>query len=317
MAVWAIIIIAVLFLVIVGVGVFFALITKNNYDLSAQQILYPFAGVIDPTQPNTIVPLTYTDAATGETGNQITCPAGTTVNIVGAFFDIVDPYGTCTSNPNGLISATCGGPGTATCSPGQACPEGMVCEQSQSPTDTQSYCVAMPCKAGDTLPANTTTTTWTCNPSPALPLTDAQKAQGYTGRVTPVEICNNLTYNSSINNFQNATCANGANGCAPRDASAYLAKACNGQQTCAATITPDFFGPYPCGSSTFTNPSTTGSGGITGCSPPTTQVTSGYCSLPYTPGTDPSFTPTNGSAAAPTSFSQGYMVHGIYTCIPK
>jgi len=303
MEVWAIIVIVVLFLAIVALLIFFGITTKNNYDLSFQQRLYPFAAVIDPQAPNTVVPL---NNGSGE--SQLTCPAGTKINIVGAFFDIVDPYGTCTPNPNSTISATCGGPGTIVC-PTNACPANMGCEPSQNPNDNNSYCVALPCNASTTLPTPTTTTTWTCNPNPAYPLTAAQKAQGYTGRLTPVEICSNLNAN-----FQNTTCANGANNCAPRDASAYLAKACDGQQTCNATITSQYFGPFPCGEGTFQNP-----GSMTdpqSCSSSKTG-SSGYCSLPYAPGTDPSFTPTNGGNSASTTFSQGYMVHGLYTCVPS
>lgn len=307
MEIWAIIVIVVLFIAIVALGIFFAITTKNNYDLSAQQRLYPFAAVIDPQNPNTVVPLTYT-TPTGETGNQITCPAGTKINIVGAFFDIVDPYGMCTPNPNSLVSATCGGPGSVVCSATKPCTApGMDCEPSQNPNDPNSYCVAAPCNSSTVLPASTSTTSWICNSNPALPLTAAQKAQGYTGRITPVEICSNLN-----NNFQNTTCANGANNCAPRDASAYLAKACNGQQTCNATITSDFFGPFPCGGGTFQNP-----GNVPNACSGTQTASSGYCSLPYAPGTDTSFTPTNGGSTAATTFSQGYMVHGLYTCVPN
>lgn len=313
MEVWALIIIAVLFIAVVVLLIFFGITTKSNYDLSTQQRLYPFAAVIDPTNPNQVVSLT-----NGAGENQITCPAGTTVNIVGAFYDIVDPYGMCTPTPNGTVSSTCGGPGTLLCNSGQACPTGQACEPSQTPGDNNSYCVAQPCNDSTALPLPSSTTTWTCNKSPALPLTATQKSQGYTGRMTPVEVCNNLN-----SNFQNATCANGANNCAPRDASAYLAKACNGQQTCNAQITSQFFGPYPCGGPNFNNPNTSSTNSvgatnvINACSPPSTSVTGGYCSLPYAPGTDPSFTPTNAPNAAGTSFSQGYMVHGLYTCVPN
>ena len=305
MEVWALIVIIVLFIVIVALGIFFGITTKNNYDLSAQQRLYPFAAVIDPQNPNQVVPL---NNEAGE--SQLTCPPGTKINIVGAFFDIVDPYGMCTPNPTSVVSATCGGPGTIIC-PANACPANMSCEPSQTQGDNNSYCVASPCNASTVLPPNTSTTTWTCNPNPAFPLTPAQQTAplNFTGRITPVEVCSNLN-----GSFQNTTCANGANNCAPRDASAYLAKACDGQQVCNATISSQYFGPFPCGGTNFQNPGNMTTPGS--CSSNQT-ASSGYCSLPYAPGTDPSFTPANAANPAGTTFSQGYMVHGLYTCVPK
>lgn len=310
MEIWALIIIIVLILAIVTLFVFFGITTKNNYDLSAQQILYPFSAVLNPSSPTD--PVTLLD---GSGNNQITCPAGSKINIVGAFFDIADPYGMCTPSPSDAVSATCGGKGTTVCSAGQSCGPGMTCEPSTTPGDNNSYCVAMPCNDSTTLPANSSTTTWICNKNPALALTPAQLSQGYTGRITPVEVCNNLN-----SNFQNNTCANGANNCAPRDASAYLAKACNGQQTCSAVINNTFFGPYPCGGPNFTNPQPqvgSSAPNVVGCTPPSTAVTTGYCSLPYAPGTSNDFKPSSASNPADTSFTQGYMVHGLYTCVPN
>lgn len=90
----------------------------------------------------------------------------------------------------------------------------------------------------------------------------------------------------------------GTGDCVIRDASAYLAAQCDGKQSCSVTIEPSFFGPYPCNFP----PST---------SPP-------YTSLPASSGTQT--TPpvlSGGTGSTGGSTNQGYVVHGLFACVPK
>jgi hypothetical protein len=105
-------------------------------------------------------------------------------------------------------------------------------------------------------------------------------------------VCANL--NTS---FQNTTCVatNTTNQCIPRDASAYLSSVCNGQQICNVNIDNSSFGPYPCRLQPLTLCSSNG---------PTND--SGYCALPYL---------STSQSGSTNTFSQGYYVHGIYTCV--
>ena len=104
------------------------------------------------------------------------------------------------------------------------------------------------------------------------------------------------------NEYQNYTCGtkNKTFGCRPRDASAFLSKACNGLQECKldnqrTPLDPSIFGPYPCN---------------------LTPTDIDYAALPVSPGWNGMNTPDpNTGKTHKGSFNQGYYVHGIYTCI--
>ena len=62
---------------------------KNNVGLS-NSVLIPFSAFLNGG-PGRLVKKDGTD--------QISCPAGTKINIVGAYYDVYDPYGQCSSSP--------------------------------------------------------------------------------------------------------------------------------------------------------------------------------------------------------------------------
>jgi hypothetical protein len=99
--------------------------------------------------------------------------------------------------------------------------------------------------------------------------------------------CNNL----DATDYNNLTCRpqSTTGNCLPQNASSYLSK-CNGKNNCNVTLTNEFFGPYPCH---IAPPDS--------CDPNNPPV-DGYCSLPW--------------IESQGKYSQGYYVHGVYTCVP-
>jgi hypothetical protein len=114
-----------------------------------------------------------------------------------------------------------------------------------------------------------------------------KKVKCINGKCVNFLQCNNL----DSTDYNNLTCRpqSTTGGCAPQNASAYLSK-CDGKNNCNVTLTNEFFGPYPC---SFEPPES--------CDP-NNPTTDGYCSLPW--------------IESEGKFSQGYYVHGLYTCVP-
>ena len=190
---------------------------------------------------------------------QISCPSGYKVNIIGAFSQVYDPYASCSQNPSPLIVNACDlGNMGKTCKINSDCggSGNLYCDCQGT---EQTGCGSGVCKV---------------NSIQNQPL-----------------MCQNLNSKG-----QNITCLPGASGsCAPRDATPFVSRVCNGQQSCVPNLSTDV-GPFPC---SF---------------PPSdcNNITStGYCSLPYTSGTF-----TGNDNPTQTSFNQGYQVSGIYSCVP-
>ena len=112
---WILIFTLVLFGIVISVLYTFKV--KSNASASRNQLLYPFAVNFDPTTGQAP---DFVDA----TGNpQIQCPAGSSINIVGAFFNVFDPYNTCVADladVSPLMTGYCSGtaPNPNVCSTG-------------------------------------------------------------------------------------------------------------------------------------------------------------------------------------------------------
>lgn len=266
---------------------------RANYNYAVTSILRPFSSTIDPTSGQ-LIPW-------AEGGNPpLSCPAGYTINIVAAYSDVIDPYGTCTSSPSPVLSFMCN-PGTYSsgqCSSDGDCPAGMaggdpifVCGNVNSAGVGQ--CILSPVSSSAVCPAGTS-------------------LYSYGGKTycTPTDMCST--------GVPNAVCAPGGKGqCATRNGSSGVAKKCNGLQECN-NLLPSDFGDYACVAPGYEpgvvianyNPDGTPNWMVNGSS-----YRTGYRALPYTPGYSggvPAFA-GSGIAGAPSS-NIGYSFHGIYTC---
>lgn len=269
-----IIVIIILVILILSLGGLNYFLLKKNNEAAIQQTLKPFTAKIDPT--------TGQISKGGFTG-QLSCPAGTTIQIVSAFYDIDDPYGTCSSsinNVNPLVAFMCNptvtGPGT--CSKDSDCPSGTGCDSGKC--KLQSH----PSNYGS-CPKN-------------APLTKLSDGNYYCinsnvcGAGVPNPICQ----------------PKGSGQCAVRDASASVAQKCNGKSTCDDLSVSDFgrtpcnFAASPCWSQ------------ITESGPQWISDRTGYCGLPYGPGWGGG-APDYGNNSDSASGNLGYTMHGIYNCI--
>jgi len=309
---WFVVLIILLILAIGGMagGVYF-IETKNNQDNIAN-IIYPFTGKYDANSEKIILE--------DSTGNpQITCKGkgkNTKINIVGAFFDVEDPYGQCTGTSNSVLDLTCGIPGnkikcsnTTDCGNGMECSDGFCqpatailkkdgtidADNSGCLVSGGDYCPIQPgvsCSMTDENACNDKNQDFmTCVPDKNGNNTGTcQVKSGSTcfgvntdnNTCALFPICNNRTNNKST--VVNKKCDPSQRNCISRDASAYLAGVCDGKETCiekgiVASNSNNPAGPLPC----------------------STKNISG---LPVTPGNK-------------GNYNQGYYFHGIYTCVPE
>lgn len=302
MEIWAIILIIVLF-IILGLIIGLTWWTERENTIRQQRnILFPFSGRIDPGNTHKPVQLT-----TAEGKNQIQCPVGYNVNIVGAWVEVNDPFGEC-SFPTDTFKTTCGDDtnraSAVDCSNDGDCAEGTHCISNKCvpmgcgkhsdcganscPKELNQKCTSdsdcghpLSCVGGKNKTCKIDPTKGTCNFC-----LNGKCAQGPT--------CSNLDKNT----FKNKMCENKnrTSKCRPRDASAYLAAECDGKNSCSVEWdwkSSKFFGPLPC------------------------RISPGednYSKLPIIPG-------WGGGQAARTdttvnaNYNQGYYVHGIFTCI--
>lgn len=272
-----IIFIVILVIIVLGLGgLNYFLVTKNN-EVAVQQTLKPFSARIDPTTGN---------ISKGGFSGQLSCPSGTSIQIVSAFYDIDDPYAVCSSNisnVNPLVAFICNpsvsGPGT--CSKNSDCPTGTSCQSGKCKLQSQ--------------PSN-----YTGCPknAPLIKLSDGLGEAYYCinsnvcGAGVPNPICQ----------------PKGTGSCAIRDASASVAQKCNGRTECDDLSVKDFgktpcnFAPSPCFSK------------VTSDGPQWITDRTGYCGLPYGPGWGGG-APDYGSNSDAGSGNLGYTMHGIYSCI--
>jgi len=283
----------------VGFGVWYYIQTQKNYKASISQNLKPFTASIDPT---TGVATPFTDAS----GNpQLTCPAGTTINIVGAFFDISDPFGECTANPGGVIGYLCNPnyKSPQTCSTQNDCPGG---QQGIMNCTSAGYCqlVANPSSCPAAISAGATLVKY------------STITVGGNSYCVPTDICGPQGPSSSPYGVPNPVCSPLTNNyqCATRDATDSVGNKCNGLSVCSDLSVSDF-GPYPCPSLAPPQaPNECIAGYDTYGNPQWNAGRTGYCALPFIPGW-PGGAPTGSTTPNPASSSLGYNMHGIYTCV--
>lgn len=341
MAWWSLLVIFILIVAIIGFAVLTFFTEETNSKRQQANIIYPFMGKLSPPSPpwtvnrNNVSPgasilpeqgMSLVGAKGGSSFNepQIQCPAGTKINIIGAYIEVDDPYGQCSVTPDSTLQATCGSgidlTTAASCSADSDCGVGTICDSSSG------VCVPKPCSKNSdcvrvvngTYPVLTKACSETLgkNCSVGRNCGDGMKCVGGKCEVDPGSgacmacvdgFCASMPTCNFVENGLNKICSpmyNSGAKCRPRDASAYLAKYCDGKQTCLGprdTWLPNQpggpFGPLPC----------------------KIRASSGdgnYASLPVTTGWGGNNAPANAKSKVNATFNQGYTVHGIYTCIP-
>lgn len=289
---------------VVIVGVTYFLMVRANVKLAANSKVISFNSNIDPT---TGTLKGFTNPQTGVP--QISCPVGTTINIIGAFTSVIDPYGECTVTPSPGVSWMCNpnqtsppptGSGTAS----SGCQSDADCPFYQGQTSTNPYvCV---------IPAGSTQGPGVCQlqslpPSSVCPTEFTLQTISGSNYCIPTDFCGI--------GIPNGMCSpsNTSSACATRDASANIASLCNGQQNCNPTITdfgtPACPGLIPPAGGCISSFDTLGN-------PVWNGARTGYCALPYLPGWSggvPTGAGTNNPD--PANASLGYQYHGVYTCV--
>lgn len=336
MSKWPIAITVILVLAIIIFAVLTFLTERDNKKKQQANVLYPFTAELAPPTPS--VPsqnpgvnqdpakgLTILGMDGGKEKNvpQIKCPPGYKINVVGAFLDPIDPFGECSNKANSTLQMTCGdgkdAASGAACSQDKDCGEGMSC--------VDGRCAPMSCKANFDCVNNgracpqTGQSCSSSNPCPEGALCINGKCQldpragacmsCVNGKCASMPLCQNVP-NTGSGSGLNSTCSpllGDKYKCRPRDATAYLAAHCDGKSECLASgdvWLPNKqggqFGPLPC-----KIPVSASSG--------SSSHPNEYAELPVITGWGGG-KPANAGSPASATFSQGYSVHGIFTCVP-
>lgn len=310
----------IIFLIILFVLIVFLTFRKINENKKSEalNIIFPFNGTLQApgSNRNPSAPLSLY-RADGRTP-QLSCPAGSKINIIGAYVEVYDPYGSCSPSPNLSYQNTCGIDlsGTDNITKMTACTTADDCGPLQE-CGSKGVCVPRTgCKGhGDCTDDNIVA--YSGNSTPGINYGYCRINPGAsTGTCEIYPLCSTGQPNgpaSPPGTALNPTCMPGGTGnCRPRDASGYLAQWCDGKSQCLTISDPwdpsdptgGAFGPLPC------QISVPGAG-----SPDYTSSGNGYLGLPVTTSWD-NTTSSGTSGTPPPAFKQGYYVHGIYTCIP-
>jgi hypothetical protein len=315
-----IILIAILVIAIIVMIIVTYVYQTSNTSANVNNILYPFSATIQPG--NTSV---YLNNSLGT--SQIDCSKygpNAKINIVAAWSETVDPYGTCSTSNISALNLSCGlvdphqkvsCKTDSDCGPGMTC-IGGICKPSTCPLTTAgstngifdsskcncsgTYCFIQP---GTVCTTNTdckdaNATLMHCkNPTGGAgkgvcTVNDGQSCfapDPFTGEFCAVyPLCSNAVKNITAgvtNTICNAKNTDTQSICRPRDASAYLAAKCDGKNTCLLQYDPENI-----------------NAGF-GTRPCDFRITdSKYNDLPNTPGSG-------------GNFSRGMLVHGLYSCI--
>ncbi len=344
MAVYAIVIMVILAIIMAVFIVLSILKEDSNNKKNQNNIIYPFNAKLqsrdaDHSNGGYTANLVTSDGKTP----QLQCPVGTHIEIIGAWADIVDPNGLCSNKQNATFKLSCGFASDTssgiTCQTDTDCASGMECSGSQQCVPKScsansdcgtSYCgasgssgadvsanVGKPCAGYDF----TSGDGLVCidgiihkDPSSGQCLyCDTRRGpapDGKAGYCAQSPTCANIGTDPDIP--KNPTCtSNGSNGygCVPRDASAYLAEQCDGKRSCSITWNPSdptYFGPKPCNIDVD-------------WSTPTEGDVPDYQTLPVAAGWgggQPGSGQYEGSNSQPSTYSQGFSVHGLFSCQP-
>src|SRR5437879_582387 len=152
MEVWVLVIAIILTLAIVAMIVLITINQRNNTLEKQRNIIYPFSATIQPGNTSVIL-----QNSTG--GSQIDCSAvGGTINIIGAWSEVIDNYNSCTGNAMPSLNLTCGIPSSSKvgcktdtdCGPGMGC-SGGICKPSSCPlTSSTGAFDSSQCSCGGT-----------------------------------------------------------------------------------------------------------------------------------------------------------------------
>lgn len=351
----------VMFIFLIGIAVFVVLTfftETENAKNRASTIVYPFSGQLTaPSPPWKVEPnpnnpgagstpqqgmyLTGMRGGASTTVPQIQCPAGSKINIIGAFVDVFDPYGQCSTKANSVLEQTCGYQADkssgSVCTTGDdsTCPPGMTCSGGRcapKTCSTHNDCAGQN-QAGVTMNPCGESFGETCSSDDdcgsnlkCLDSGDGSKQCLINPGETTCMACIDQTTGRKPDSGQQGTCAvmpfcmntqkglnktcspvaGDHNVCRPRDATAYLAAHCDGKTQCLASG-DDFWNPNDPSSNPF-GPLPCRISAKTGETP--------YATLPAITGWGGG-KPTGGERGDDSiRFSQGYNVHGVYTCVP-
>ena len=178
------------------------------------------------------------------------------IEILGAYFDVFDPWGQCSPEPSDIITQTC----------------------EQDEKTNQGLCSNLVESVED----------------------DGVSAQWYRNTVCGTKYQNGSGYGGEVNNkTNNNTESYGGSDyvCRLQDATPFLAAKCNGKKECRINLgisneVSQVFGSVPC---------YTAASGV-----PLKMEDTGYTRLPSDQG-----------GVDDTKFQQGYVVKGIYRCVPE
>lgn len=321
METWALILMIILILAVGAMVVVVYLTEKKNTTSNQKNILYPFTGKV---KSNGTVSLTNSQGQP-----QIDCSTesgknGGTINIVGAFMDIIDPYGECSPIASSVLDLTCGIPGgKISCTKQADCGGGMKCSggfctpataklstipgaagiidtsNSECTSVGGSYCPIQPgtpCDAGKDdcndssgeimkcVPTTSSSSSGTCQVNPSKSCYGVNTKHG-TCAIYP--LCSNATITGK-------TVSN--NMCGVNTPQAYSKYGCMSRDA-SAYLAGKCDGKDTCAAMWNVSVPEGGFGPLP-CS------TSDVSGLPIIPGQG-------------GSFSQEYKVHGVYGCLPK
>ena len=363
-------VIIVILLLIMMVFIILAVLKEDSNNKKNQHnIIYPFNAKIqsrdtDHSSGAKFVSLVTSDGKT----NQIQCPSGTKINIIGSWTDVVDPNGLCSGKVSSTFKLSCGFTDDlsagVTCATTDDCAAGMECSGAKvcipkgciknsdcgpsgvSCSDLSNSRVGEPCGDGSGgtyifQPADG----YVCinniihkDPAygqclycnTAFPYADPNSKAVYTGRCAQTATCANIVTNNDTGTVnagkilgQNLTCP--IYKCAPRDSSAYLAAICDGRRACTLDSKvlkydpkeSSVFGPKPCGNMDNKIGVDWGSPDVSGTVP--SGAVPNYEQLPVAAGWgggQPGSGSNVGATVQPSTYSQGFYVHGLYTCVP-
>jgi len=338
-----------------------ALVQKSNSQTEQANILYPFSGYLSPSsnisqqgkwtvnssrsnvgvgqQPEDGLFLVGMAGGEKDSVPQMQCPSGYRINVVGAYLDIADPYGECSSTPTSTVKLSCGNTsdksgaisckvGGTDCGPGMECPAGKCVPKtckistdcaSSSASGTVTACPPNLGKTGCSSNNDCGDPTLVCVYAPGTKTGTCQLDPGAAGTCMACVDSNGKPGPGTCAVFP--TCANTIGGentfcspsrgdsykCRPRDASAYLAKHCDGKSVCLGSGT-DAWNPNELG----------GIFGPLPCQIPAYSASNAYASLPISTGWAGGSPQSSASGNnAPATFHQGYYVHGLYSCVPE
>jgi hypothetical protein len=337
MAWWSIIIIVALVIALIAIAVATFFLEESNKKKQSSNIIYPFSGMLTPPSPpwtvnsNNIsvgagatpeagLSLLGSKGGSSHTEPQIQCPAGTKINIIGAYIQVTDPYGECSTSADSMLQMTCGSGVDASvaagCSGDQDCGAGLQCNTSLGLCVPAQCTKNSDCVTGSTLTkacsdnlGKTCSVGTDCGAGMACSQGKCEVDPGSGTCMACVDgYCASMPTCNFVQDGLNTTCSPVYNGehkyrCRPRDASAYLAKWCDGKSECLGAndvwlpnSPGGAFGPLPCAISARSGDPN-------------------YSTLPVVTGWGGG-TPDNANNDVTATFNQGYRVAGIFTCVP-